>query len=194
MSRIEQEQLSLIYEMIERAKFDIRQSSVFYLIWGWSILLASLSNFALLQFPSGGWAYFPWLVFSLLASGLTLWFARKKEEGAGSSSYVVRVLGYFWISFSICLLLVVLAGVLGFMDRTAIFPLCIILYGMGAFVSGAMLRFRPLMAAGIACWGLALIAFVVPFAYQLLLIALAITLAWLVPGYLLKRMKAPKRL
>ena len=69
----------------------------------------------------------------------------------------------------------------------AVYPIIIVLYGIGTFVSGGALKFMPLKAGGIVCWILAVIAIRVDFEYQLLLIAAAVLIAYLIPGYLLKQ-------
>jgi Flp pilus assembly protein TadB len=48
------------------------------------------------------------------------------------------------------------------------------------------MRFSPLKVGGISCWALAVISvFILP-AYTLLLLAAAVAIAWIVPGYLLQ--------
>ena len=74
------------------------------------------------------------------------------------------------------------------------YPFILILYGIGTFISGNILRFPLLIAGGIACWVLSLISFYVSFEYQLLLIALAVLLSYIIPGHVLKSLYAPHSL
>ena len=60
------------------------------------------------------------------------------------------------------------------------------MYGSPTFISGVAIRFLPLKIGGIVCWGLAFIAKFTADIYVLLLLALAVLAAWIVPGYLLK--------
>jgi hypothetical protein len=60
------------------------------------------------------------------------------------------------------------------------------LYGMPTFLSGITLRFKPLIYGGIACWLLSIIACFTPYQFHLLLLGLAVIIAWIVPGYILK--------
>ena len=60
------------------------------------------------------------------------------------------------------------------------------MYGMPTFLSGIILKFKPLIIGAICCW---LLAVATPFAnydYQFLLMACAVIAAWIIPGYLLK--------
>ena len=60
------------------------------------------------------------------------------------------------------------------------------LYGMPTFLSGITLRFRPLIYGGIACWLLSIIACFINYEFHLLVLALAVVIAWVIPGYILR--------
>jgi hypothetical protein len=64
-------------------------------------------------------------------------------------------------------------------------PFFILFYGMGTFISGKFLQFRPLVIGGIFNWVLALACLFVPYDYQMLLAALAILTSYIIPGHLL---------
>jgi hypothetical protein len=57
---------------------------------------------------------------------------------------------------------------------------------MPTFLSGIILKFKPLVIGGISCWLLAVVSVFIPMEYQLLCIAAAVIFAWIIPGYLLK--------
>jgi hypothetical protein len=61
------------------------------------------------------------------------------------------------------------------------------MYGMPTFLSGIILKFKPLKIGGICCWVLAFLAPFTPPDYQYLLMAGAVALAWIVPGHLLRK-------
>ena len=65
-------------------------------------------------------------------------------------------------------------------------PLFLVLYGMPTFLCGIILRFKPLMWGGIGCWLLSILCTVIPVEYHLLLVSVAMIIAWIVPGYLLR--------
>jgi hypothetical protein len=62
----------------------------------------------------------------------------------------------------------------------------LVMYGMPTFLSGVILRFKPLRIGGIACWLLAIAAMFTDYQYQLLLLALAVIAAWIIPGFILR--------
>ncbi len=45
----EQDSIRVITEMIENSKSNFKDNSFFYLLWGWLVLIASVTNFALLK-------------------------------------------------------------------------------------------------------------------------------------------------
>lgn len=66
-------------------------------------------------------------------------------------------------------------------------PIMLAIYGMPIFLSGVILRFTPLILGGIGCWVLSTIAPIVQYDYQLLLVPAAMLIAWIIPGYLLRK-------
>jgi hypothetical protein len=65
-------------------------------------------------------------------------------------------------------------------------PFFILMYGLGTFVSGMILKFRPLVIGGVISWVLSLVSVFVAFDYQLLLAAAAILSSYIIPGHLLR--------
>jgi hypothetical protein len=176
------ESLHLIQQMILAAKEDLSDRSFDYLFWGWLVLAAALGNYALLL---TGYAR-PWLPWALMPLGsvIVLVYHYRQEKQRTVHTPVGEFLGFFWTGMA-----VVLVMVLGFgMVRGWVlaYPLLIALYGLGTFVSGGALRFRPLVYGGAACWLLATGAFLVSFPTQLLLLAAAVVVAYIIPGHLLK--------
>ena len=66
-------------------------------------------------------------------------------------------------------------------------PAILVIYGMPTFLSGIILKFRPLIIGGISCWALSAGSVMVPYDFQLLFICTAVLLAWIIPGFLLRK-------
>ena len=66
------------------------------------------------------------------------------------------------------------------------FTYYILMYGIGTFVSGKLIRFRPLVIGGILNFILAAVSIKFNFANQLLIGALAILISYIIPGHLLR--------
>lgn len=180
----EKESFELISRMIHSSKETLSDDGTHYMIWGWGVLIAALVQFFLLR---SGFEnhWLAWAVLMPFCGVLALLAGYRKERKSRVKTFVESYLGYLWLSFVISL-----AIILTFMPMigaAAVYPIIIVLYGIGTFVSGGALKFMPLKAGGIICWVLAVIAMRVDFEYQLLLIAVSVVIAYLIPGYLLKR-------
>jgi hypothetical protein len=114
---------------------------------------------------------------------------RKKHRQRKVRTYTGYIIGYVWVTFAILIFLIVfLIGLLTTDDYYAhIFPILLALYGMPVFLSGIILRFRPLIIAGVGCWILSVATIFIPvYDYQILMPAFAMIIAWIIPGYLLR--------
>ena len=66
------------------------------------------------------------------------------------------------------------------------YPMVLMVYGLWLFISGGAIKFKPLIIGGIINWLIGIISFFVPFDLQLLLLAAAVLLGYIIPGYMLK--------
>jgi len=62
----------------------------------------------------------------------------------------------------------------------------IALYGLGTYISGSMMKFKPLIIGGYISWALAVVGLFLAPIYSLPLISISIIVAYLIPGYILK--------
>ena len=63
----------------------------------------------------------------------------------------------------------------------------IVLTGLPTFVTGQLMRFRPLILGGVLFWVLGAVSYFAPMSMTVWLYIAAIFFGYLVPGYLLKR-------
>jgi hypothetical protein len=125
-----------------------------------------------------------WL--ALIYQFIYLYKNRKKEK---VKTYTGEIVSYVWMVFAILLLitLFISSAQNGQNNFRLISPFILALYGMPTFLSGKILRFPPLVWGGIGCWILALIALNIPYEFQILFFGLAVVIAWIIPGYLLRK-------
>lgn len=180
------ESLAIINQMINKAKNHFSEDGSLYLFWGWLVLCCGLGHFILEYFAITDK---PWAVWFLTWAGALymVFYLRKQRRRAIVKTYAEEMIGTIWLTFAI--LMVVGAVAFGrlipeYYRYNYIYVL--IMYGMPTFLSGAVLKFKPLMFGALACWVLALAAGSVDFKYHPLFIAFAVILAWIIPGYILK--------
>jgi hypothetical protein len=181
----EQQSLKIIQEMIATSRNNLKDNSFFYLLWGWLVLAASLSHFILLQV---GWeyAFLPWPVLMLTGTIVSVVAGYRLGRKSRVISHVDKMIIYLWYAFFAVVMIVIAMALMNKIMWVSTYPVIISLYGLGTFVSGGALKFRPLIIGGIACWVIAVVAFFVPPSFVLLLTGLSVILAYLIPGYLLK--------
>ena len=104
-------------------------------------------------------------------------------------TYTSHIIGYVWLTFLVVIfLLAFLIGRLTGGDYYVhISPIILAIYGMPIFLSGIILRFKALIIGGIGCWILCVATtFIHSYDYQFLMIPVAMLIAWIIPGYLLR--------
>jgi len=182
------ESIQIIQNMINTAKNQFSENGFLYLLWGWVVFICSIGHFILLNVVKYEYHYMIWLL-TWAAVIFQMFYLRKKSKEAKVKTYAEDIVKYVWITFVILMFLVgVILGILMGKDYYKhMYPLFLVLYGMPTFLSGIILRFKPLVVGGIACWVLAVPASQLSYDYQLLVLALSVAIAWIVPGYLLQK-------
>lgn len=178
------EALKVIDEMIASAKADINDNGFFYLLWGWLIIAACISEYILMYEVQWEYHWIGWPITTGIGGIFSTVGGLKKDHKAKVKTHVDRMMGYIWGGFGVTLFLVLFS--MNINSPQGVYPLIIALYSMGTFISGGVLKFKPLKAGAIISWVIALAAMFVDFKFQLLLLALSIIIAYLVPGYMLK--------
>jgi hypothetical protein len=183
-----QQSLQLIESMINRAQDKFAEDGYMYLVWGWMVFICSLLQFTLLHVFNYAQHYIVWLATIPLFVYLGF-YIRKKHKQKTVVTYTNSIIGFVWITFAV--VIVLLGFLIGFLTTgeyyTHIIHILLAVYGMPVFLTGVIIRFKPLIYGGIACWILCIIStFIKIYDYQFLLIPLAMLLAWIIPGYLLR--------
>lgn len=180
-----EQSLSLIQSMISKTKQNMSDNSIYFLVWGWLTFFACTAQFILKHIYEYDKHYLVWLVtiIGIVFSNYQGWKEGKKKK---VKTYLDENMSYLWLgmaaSFFVLSLILTRLG-WGY----SVFPFYIMLYGLGTFVSGSFLKFRPFIIGGIIAWLLAIGATFVSYDYQMLFGAAAILLSYIIPAYMLQR-------
>lgn len=186
----EQESLDIIRQMIDKAKNQFSENGHLYLLWGWVIFVCCIGQYILINYFHSDKNGLIWLL-TWVALAYQTYYLRKSGKHRKVKTYTDEVVGYVWIAFIASFLLCsfslafITNGDLPLYSKL-MGPVFLALYGVPTFLSGIILRFSPLKWGGLVCWTLSLIACFTPYQFQLLLLALAVVIAWIIPGYLLR--------
>jgi hypothetical protein len=185
-SLTEKQSLSIIEEMINRAKNQFSEDGSLYLLWGWVILFCSLGHFVLQVVVEYNR---PWQIWSVtwLVAVYMLIFLRKKNRTRKVKTYTEELLSYVWLAFVIMMALTFFL-LQKFVPQFWLYNFMFILlcYGMPTFLSGIVLQFRPLIIGGVVCWVLSAASGFVHFSYHPLFVSAAVVVAWIIPGFILR--------
>ena len=176
-----QEGLEIIQRMINQAKQQYSDDSFMYLLWGWLVFAASIGHYLL---DSAGIIYAPmvWLLMPVGGIISAIW-GHRKNKSKPVKTYIDEFNKYVLTAFLVSLCIVLFS-----MQRLQLncYPMVMMVYGVWLYISGGCLKFKPIMLGGIANWILAVAAFFVDFKMQLLLLAFAVLIGYIIPGYMLR--------
>lgn len=179
-----EDSLRVIQSMIDKTKDDFAENAFYYLLWGWLIFIASLTQYILLVIVHYRYHYMAWNLMWVGAI-VSVMYSVKNRRRLQVKTYMSESMRLFGIGSGISFTVLVIV----FMYREAweiAFPIYLVMYGFCSFVGSAILRFTPLRWAAAACWIIAILAVFASYKNQLLLIALAVLTAYIIPGYLLR--------
>ncbi len=178
------ESLKLIETMIGQAKQSFQRNSFYFMLWGVLLIAAMAVNYLMAANgdPRGSYA---WGVVGILG-GIASWaYGAREAKRQHVSSFMDRVMIWLWLGFLATLLTSLFGSAIA--GQAWSVGSIIVLTGLPTFVTGQLLRFRPLIFGGILFWVLGAVSFFVDVQTTALLYIAAMFFGYLVPGYLLKR-------
>lgn len=174
--------LDIITQMIQQAQGNAQKNSSQFLLWGWTVLLANLGMFALIQlhYPM---PYLIWTI-TIPVCGISIYMGYKERKEQHTSTHLDGIVSWLWSGFGLCVFTVVFFS---FKINFQTNPMVLIISTIPTLISGVILRFRPLLVGGFLFWAFGVVGFLTPFEYQNLVGAIAILCGYIIPGYMLKR-------
>lgn len=179
-----EQSLQLIQSMINKTKQNMSDNSIYFLVWGWLTFIACTGQFVLKNIFQYEKHYMVWIVI-IIGVAFSIYQGRKDKTTIKARTYVDENMKHLWAGMAISFFVLgMILTKLGW--GTVIFPFFIMLYGLGTFVSGNFIQFRPLIIGGIIAWALAIGSTVVNYDYQMLFGAGAILISFIIPAHMLR--------
>ena len=179
-----QHSLQLIQSMIDKTKTNMGDNRFYFLLWGWLAFIGGIGQFILKVLVHYPYHYAIWCII-IIGIVWSFLYTRRKHKKHRARTYIGDSMRYLWAGLGISFF--VFYFIMGFYGIWQYaYPIFITLYGLGTYISGRILQFKPLVIGDIVSWLLACIAVFFDFDYQMLFAALAILVSYIVPGYLLK--------
>ena len=178
------ESLLLIQSMIDKTKQVMSDNGIHYLVWGWLTFIACTGQFLLKHVFDYPQHYYVWFVV-VIGVAFSIYQGSRESKTRKVKTYVGESIKYLWIGMGIAyFVLSMILSKIGW-DKV-VFPFFIMLYGLGTFVSGSIIQFRPLVIGGICAFILAIASSYASYDYQMLYGAGAILVSYIIPAYILR--------
>ena len=183
------ESLKLIQSMIDKTRQNISVKSHHFLVWGWITFVCCVGQFILKHIVHYEKHYQVWLLV-FVGAAFSIYVGIKESKSTRVHTYVGESMKHLWTGMGITYVITsVVLTKIGWDSN--VFPFFIILYGLGTFISGSILKFHPLIIGGIIAWALAILAVYLPYDYQMLAAAAAILFSYIIPAYILQNRRNP---
>ena len=177
-----EESLRIITEMINKTKVNINQGSFHLLFWGWLLIICSLSAWILEKFTGYSHPYYVWfLVIPGAFVSMIYGFVNGRKERV--HTYADMLYMWTWIGF---LLAAIVLFIVQAKNMEAITSYILLLAGFPTFLSGFIIKFRPLIIGGLCFWIMALLVNFAGPSLAPLGTPVAVLVGYLIPGYMLK--------
>jgi hypothetical protein len=178
-----EESLKVITAMINKTRVNVTQSSFHLLFWGWLILACSLSEFLLYKFTDFANAWYIWF-FVVPGVFVSMIYGFTKGRKASVHTYAEGIYVWVWMAFFIAS---VVLFIVHSSQMESVSKYILLIAAMPTFISGIVLKFKPLIWGGVSMWVLALAAHFGGDTISGLAVPVAMVTGYLIPGYLLRR-------
>jgi hypothetical protein len=193
--------MKIIEDMMYSARKEVKDNGAYFLLWGWLVFIAAMGQVIIhwlgydnntiavgshVNIAMGG---ITWLILMPLGGILSVIISRRQQREEKVKTWFDDVMKYLWISFGVVLFIILFA--MGYLNVN-LYPVVIALYGLGLFVTGGILKFKPLIIGGIVCWVLAMVSLFVTSEYSTICLALSVLIGYIIPGYILKKQSGEK--
>jgi hypothetical protein len=180
----ETESLALIASMIKKTKNTLHDNGFYFLLWGWLVFVASVTQYVLLKMGYQAESGYTWAI--LMPLGGIISGIRGARDGKRQKvkSYTEEMLHSVLIAFIVALFIVlVFMSIHGGWELP--YPMIMMVYGMWLFISGSVLKFTPLIIGGIINFACSIGGFYIHTYELILLLSFAVLAGYIIPGHLL---------
>ena len=179
------ESLEIMQNMIMKAQKNYSIDSFYYIMWGWLTFGASLLSYffnPILREKSG----FIWLLMPL-GGVVSYIYGSRQAKKQKVKTYIETHVNQVWLTLGLAFIAIVFA--IFSQVKFEIIPTFILLYGIGIFCTGRIIKFMPMIIGGAMCFPIFVFCCYYSFENvltQYLILAFALLVSYIIPGHLLK--------
>lgn len=178
-----EESLRVIQTMIDKTKTSVADNSFYFLLWGWLVFAGAILQYVLcfvVRTSANGAAW------NVMFIGFIVSIIRRARQPRRTvKTYVDEGLTNIWV----CVLVVQILVAFVFFrqnDWEHCYPFFVLTYSIGCFLTGRLLKFAPLIWGAMNCWAIVILMTLTDVGTEMLLMAAAVLVSYIIPGYLLR--------
>lgn len=176
--------LTIIARMVRETRDTLQEKSFYLILWGWVTIAANIGEYLIWEYTDYTHPYVIWLI-TIPAWVISMFYGKNNSSSRGVTTYSSKLILWIWVAFSINLLIIIFTGYFYHQISAQI----LMQAGLCTFITGLVIRYKPLIIGGSLFWIFTVIALLVSAQNALIVSAVAIFLGYLIPGYLLRRHK-----
>ena len=161
-----------------------------FLAWGYPTVFFLIVEFVALQVWNEDWCGWIWAGIPLIGIPLMLYFVNEDYERTHHRTLDQNVIMMMWVFIGFACSVGGFAMGMANVYRQCLFPLIGLMCGMGCFMTGIILHFRPKTVCGIIASVLSAAPLFLQgdlWHWQLLVTAVIVIIALIIPGHLFRR-------
>ena len=179
-----QQSLEIIQQMIAQAKTNITDSGFGWLLWGTMIFLTCISTYIFIDIGSEN-IFLGWNIFGLITV-ILLTYDIIKHKKKQVRTYVDDLLKLVDIGFIICLFTIIISINVAVSPNSG-FGFFLMIFAFLMLIKGGVVKSNSLMIGAVVNWAGAIAIFInKEFRYDMLIMAAAVLIGYIIPGLQLR--------
>ncbi len=177
----EQESFVIIQQMMNKTKEQLFDNSNLFLLWGFAAFTCTVTQYILIKINIQN-SEAVWIAMPIIAV-IHIYIVIKQRSKIKVQTYNGNAISALWTAIGFAFICIVFFA----SQKINILPTIILLYAIGTFVTGKIIDFKPLVFGGYISFLLSIAIAFIKDENQLLIMAAAILISYIIPGFLLKK-------
>lgn len=175
--------LEIIQQMINQAKSNITDNGLGWLLWGSMIILASISTFIFIEIGADK-TFLGWNIVGVFTI-IMLTYDMFKPKRKTVRTYIDDLMRLVDIGFIICLFTIIFSINIAVNPNVG-FGYFLMIFAFLMLIKGGAIKSKALMIGAAVNWAGAIAIFInKEFKYDMLIMAAAVLIGYIIPGFLL---------
>lgn len=177
--------LKIITGMIGNARQKVQANGFYLILWGCLISLAHIASYIMIQIDMTEYQGIAWMVCVGIGVISSMLYGILVERKKTTGTLLDQIYGFVWLTFFVSWTMMIVFMLMGKIELGGI--LIYVFAANSVFLTGAIIKFRPLLYGGIVLWitSIALFLLEYPNSEHQLIGAAGLILGYIVPGLML---------